>query len=374
MDLNNQKQSAGDNSTQIIAQTIIYNNGVTEERAREIMIEIYKERSTQLLDMARATASERVEQLSDRVIPKMLEYDQKLEFLQEPSIQRVIFSAQNTAACTGSQQDYELLSDLLIERIKNRNNRKVSFTHEKAIEIVDKIPEEDLSILNVIYYITHLQIGDSKIDWWEFNLILLTLNHHIQVLLHNQEFPKDYSWIETLDALSLIKSFPNGVNGLVRFTNIITIIFHPLLCKGIEKDGIKYEEIKRELIELGLPWQAILMCHPFIKENVLVCWPRVSTDSIGSNEPPFKRMIFTESQRRYFDEIERTVNMTTPEDISVRKAFTEKLKSFPALKALSEWWDRIPLGLQLTAVGDLLASTSIKMTCKSLYDTRNALY
>ena len=68
-------QRAGANSTQTSVQTMNVYNGITEQRAREICKEEYAVIARDMTQEASEIAAERVGQLAEKLLPKMVEYD-----------------------------------------------------------------------------------------------------------------------------------------------------------------------------------------------------------------------------------------------------------------------------------------------------------
>ena len=97
MEISNQKQQAGDNSTQMqgnnITNYITNNYGIDEQRARAICKEEYALACQNWTKEAIAVANERVNKLEDKLIPKMLEYDKSLKVFADPDFQFTLNSA-----------------------------------------------------------------------------------------------------------------------------------------------------------------------------------------------------------------------------------------------------------------------------------------
>ena len=148
MEISNQKQQAGDNSTQMqgnnITNYITNNYGIDEQRARAICKEEYALACQNWTKEAIAVANERVNKLEDKLIPKMLEYDKSLKVFADPDFQFTLRKAQISAASSDKEEDYDVLSELLVHRAEHGNQRERKLGISKAIEIVDKVSEDAL--------------------------------------------------------------------------------------------------------------------------------------------------------------------------------------------------------------------------------------
>lgn len=118
-----QKQKAGDNSQQFQVQTMIVNNGIEEKRAREIFQEMLDVARKDLTQEAREIAIERVGKFEDDLIPKIEKIEGAINAFADPDFQFALTSAHKTAAATERENDYELLSELLIHRVHKKGNK-----------------------------------------------------------------------------------------------------------------------------------------------------------------------------------------------------------------------------------------------------------
>ena len=146
-------QKAGNNSTQVQASVINVYNGITEARAREIYQEEF-EKIKELTKEAKQTAFQRVGELENRVIPKLSKIDKGLELFSNPDFQFLLLEAQKSAARSERSADYDLLTELLIHRVKNNSNREKMLAIKKAVEIVDSISDEALLGLTVLHSVS----------------------------------------------------------------------------------------------------------------------------------------------------------------------------------------------------------------------------
>lgn len=143
-----QVQKAGDNAQQLQAGTInVTNNiisGIDEKKAREIFNEMYTVARKEFTQEAYQCANERVTKFEEAFMPKVLNLEEALQKFSDPSFQFLITEAHKTAASTEREADYELLSELLLHRVKSDKDRKVYAGIKKAIGIVDQVDDDAL--------------------------------------------------------------------------------------------------------------------------------------------------------------------------------------------------------------------------------------
>jgi hypothetical protein len=157
LDKTNQNQSSGENSQNIqVSGNLII--GITEQRAREISIEIYKDNFIKLSQEAYETATYRVEELVDDFLVKLQERNpNSLDSLKEPGMQAALYNAQKEYAKTGDKNLEETLVDMLVDRaaIKERNLKQIVL--DESISTVSKLTSEQLDILTLIFILTRTQ-------------------------------------------------------------------------------------------------------------------------------------------------------------------------------------------------------------------------
>lgn len=168
-----QQQKAGDNSTQIMVSGNV-NVGVTEQQARDI--------------------------LEDKVLPKMLSYDENLSIFGDPGFQILLRKAQIAAASSEREDYYEILSDLLLHRAEQDKNRERRLGIAKAIEVVDQIDEVALIALSIVYAVSKYTPISPRL-----NEGLEALDILYDKILNKKSLPTNSSWMEHLDLLSAIR-------------------------------------------------------------------------------------------------------------------------------------------------------------------------
>lgn len=124
-------QKAGDNSTQVQANLVQI--GIDEKRVREIIKEENKLALKEMSLIAEDTAIKRFDNYTNVLVPKLVKAE-LLQSFSEPSIQVLFKQSEKTAVCTEREKDYELLSELLIHRIRKNGNYTTSAAIGKAVE------------------------------------------------------------------------------------------------------------------------------------------------------------------------------------------------------------------------------------------------
>ena len=146
MDINKQTQQAGEGSQQIQATnvTIINNSGPTEEQVKKIVNDLIPVAIKEYTEEARETANERIAKLENCILPRISQVDGMIESFSDPAFQRLVVKAEQEAAASEREADYDLLTELLVYHVQKGDNRKNRAGVLKATEVVDLIDNNAL--------------------------------------------------------------------------------------------------------------------------------------------------------------------------------------------------------------------------------------
>ena len=355
---NNQSQKAGDGSSQIQANTInVYQQGIDEKRAREIVNEQIPEILNAYSQEARAIAEQRVSQFATDFVPKLVK-ENLLVSLSDPSVQILIKEAQKSAASTERPEDYSLLSELLIHRIKNDKDRNIRAGVTQAIKIVDEVSDEALLGLTVahsvgnIFPVTHI-----------ISKGLTVLNDLFSKLLYD-ELPKGDKWIDQLDILNAVRM--DFFGSLQSIEEIYSSLLSGYIDVGFKKGSAEHNRAIEMIKEAELPLE--FLCNHELREGyirlslVSINWldkisynKQQSIDVQGQQKTIIYPSLLNEKQKETIKAIYalyETDNVKKQENI---KAFMNMWNSYDNLRVLQEWWNSLPRAFELTCVGSVLA-------------------
>ena len=193
-------QQAGDNAQQIQAETVIINNGINEAQARELYSEMSKKAMKEYTAESHSLIEKRITDFANILIPRIEKIENGLEAFADPEFQVELKKAQVASACTDKEADYEMLSELLLHRIENKDNRRAKASISKAVEIVDKIEDDGLCGLTVVYLAEKISVNMGEIKKG-----LSILNDTFSNVI-NTDLPTGISWISYLDILDVIRA------------------------------------------------------------------------------------------------------------------------------------------------------------------------
>lgn len=160
-----QKQELGDGATAIQAggDVIV---GVTAAEARDIALDVAKVTFYELTGAAKETASERVEDITNKVIEKLEEdFPAGLQKAKDPDFQYALLTVQKEYARNGDEDLGDLLVDLLVDRSKQDNRDILQIVLNESLATAPKLTDTHLACLAIIFLFRYTQnpgVGNHK--------------------------------------------------------------------------------------------------------------------------------------------------------------------------------------------------------------------
>ena len=350
-----QQQKAGDNSTQIMVAGDL-NTGITEQQARDICRAECAIALQNWAFQAGAFAEARIQKLEDKVLPKMLSYDKNLSIFGDPGFQILLRKAQIAAASSERENDYEILSDLLLHRAEQDKNRERRLGIAKAIEVVDQIDEVALIALSIVYAVSKYTPISPKL-----NEGLKVLDILYGKIIDKKSLPANSSWMEHLDLLSAIRLSPKGIKSFKKLEEYMPERLKNYFEAGLKIDSDEYKLVLEKFNTVGVP----LSCfepHPLKKGYVHLTTSR-EVDNIflllktpqGTIQTPLSKQ--QKEAFEYVNSINFTLNC---KDNEMTESFWKIWEGYPNLKEVRSWWNKLESHFQITPVGEALANAYIR--------------
>src|SRR5690554_2757799 len=152
-----QKQELGDGATAIQAGRDVY-VGVTADEARNIALDVAKVTLYELSGTARQTASDRVEEITNKVIEKLeKDFPAGLLKAEDPDFQYSLLTVQKEYARNGDDDLGDLLVDLLVDRSKQDNRNILQIVLNESLATAPKLTDTQLSCLAIIFLFRYTQ-------------------------------------------------------------------------------------------------------------------------------------------------------------------------------------------------------------------------
>jgi len=332
--MNRQSQSSGDNSTQVQAAGDVI-VGISEDRAREIaretarqVIDVYADEGVRLIQ-------ERITKLDDRVIATLIR-EGRLEVFADPGFQRSYRKAQEGAAVSDKNGDYDLLAALLSDRAARGESRPTRAGIERSIEIVDQVDAIALRGLTVFQAVQQFRpLGPHLADGLD-SLELLFAD------IMDGPLPTGAEWLDHLDILDAIRI--DQVSSLKPFTE-----YYPQQMPGYLAAGRPFDESPWPIEVDGAPLVIpnLITVHELRPTHVRLAAPIEETlqNAFGITSEARDSIVKQAREKLGFGAI----------DPELVQPFFEELRKRSSLAEIESWWGQIPQALTVTSVGRVLA-------------------
>lgn len=354
-------QQAGDNAQQIQAGTVIINNGLNESQVRAICSEMSYKAMEEYTAESHLTVEKRISDFANVLIPRIEKIENGFEAFADPEFQVELKKAQISSACTDREADYEMLAELLLHRVENKDNRRVKASITKAVEIVDKIDDDALQALTVAYSVIQFTPTNGMIKDG-----LNTLNYYFGQLPIKQ-LPKDNSWVSYLDILDVIRASQIG-----NFKKMITIYSEKLtgyLAVGIKKESENYYKAIEILNKANMN-EKVFVEHELIdgylrlpvpnKEYISETKRTINIPQLGITLP----VLLSDNEKTALYQVWELYEKNGGLINQIREKFAELVNSFENLVITKEWWDSIPNSFGITPIGRVLAHANAQRYAK----------
>lgn len=362
-----QVQKSGEGSTNVQANSMTVNIGIDEKRAREIYSEMNLQMRQQYSQEAVQVAKKRVDEFESNLIPKMEKLDGALEAFGDPSFQLLLLEAQKTAAATERPADYDLLSELLIHRFQKGSDRIARTGINRAVEIVDEISDDALLGLTIAHAVSNFTPVTGNI------IEGLTLLDNLFGKIIYGKLPNDNAWLDQLDLLDAVRLGTFG--SMKKIEQYYPENLAGYVDVGIERDSDNYTKAIELIKHNNIP-SDIIVTHELDSNFVRVNVPnRSALRSIVIHRPqPFAswyiqkpvQVPLSDTQVHALESVYELYEQDSNKKQNNVKTFMEKWDSKPHLNALREWWDRLEVVFQITAVGRVLAHSNAQRCDNSL--------
>lgn len=348
---NNNDQKARDNAMQIQTGNIIF--GIDEKRVREIIDEKNREVLNQVVMFSKDIINDRLNDYSNILVPKLVR-EGLLSCFVDPSIQITFRESELTAICTDKNKDYELLSELLIHRIKKSGDFTKCSAIKKAISEINNISNEALLGLTLTFAIFYF-IPTT----YDVKNGLRTIDELFSKIIGDDDLPVNNEWVENLEIVGAIHT--NTMLSWDKFGDFFIKNLNGYFCRGIKKGSESYFEALKMLEKVGIP-DSIFVESIYDSEYV-----RLKLSQLNFyNEITLNNMKLTDEQCSVLSSISSMY-----EDCSI---YAEKyillLDEYENIKKVCNWWNSnmIHNNFKISAIGRVIAHTNAKSIDASLPD------
>lgn len=360
-----QAQQGGDCSTNIQAGNIITYVGIDEQRAREICREMTLQLRKEYTQEAYDIASARVLEFESKLVTRMEEVNGALEAFADPGFQILLTNAQKAAASSDRTSDYDLLSELLLHRFKNSNDRSVIAGVNVAVDVVDKVSDEALLGLTVSHAISYFRPLDGDI------MRGLDALDGLFGKITYADLPVGMEWLDHLDILNIVRISSFG--SLKKLDQLYTKRLDGYSAVGIEHNSDTYHKALEILTANKISANAL------VKHDLNEGYVRISVSNESDIENLYLNIVtqrnglpvsdaipLTHAQIDAFKSVYKLYSTEQSAKNRVLEALRKELDKRQNLKQIREWWDAIPSAFDITSAGKVLAHTNAQRCDSSL--------
>lgn len=348
----NQKQEAGDNSkqNQLIGdnsnQTIIENqtNNVTITGpglpdvvtfTTTVSTQVTAQALNLCTQVSEDICKQRIDKFESVWFPKITRIENVVNEFSDPKFQFMLRDAKISAVKSSRDEDLEMLTQLLVCHIEKGKDMKVDAGINKAIQIVDQVDYDSLCALTCIAAIWSICSGNGNIKEG-----LQFMDDLFSKLLYT-ELPDGDDWIDHLNVLGAVVI---QTGHFFKFEERYSSLLDGYVCVGVKKESEEHMKVIEIMRSNDIDLEEL------VENELLPGYLRLSVAQKASLDKEHKEL------KRIFELYSKDKELM---NISKSKFF-EMWNSFPNLKKIKEWYDKIPFYFRITSVGYALAQTNAK--------------
>ena len=353
------KQKAGENSTQYLAEGDIYiNYGITEARAREIFNELFMNEAKNISKEAEIIASKSIGVFEGKLITKMAQIDDALNSFKSPEFIYLLSLAEKTAMQTEDDLDFDLLTNLIINKIQKPSNKKIGTGIKQAVQILNELEYEALLGLTVAFSLS-TYVFDSP-----FESEVLNAMNDMFSKMHPNDLNCNIEWMDQLDVLKCVRLSEMGKNK--KLEEMYYMTYKNSFAKGILLASNEYIECVDMLKQNNIPSDVLVSNIDYPEYYKLNIFDEQLIDNseitIGDNT-----YSFDDTQKKVLHYIySKYVGKESQENAI--KQIVDKMKKYDSLWAVRNWWNSMPKHLDITIVGKTIAYSYAKYLVPSIPD------
>jgi hypothetical protein len=237
----------GENSENYQAELVVVNKGLTYDETKSIALDVYRSNMMEFKSIAEAVASERAEEITEKILDKISEQDPRtlMEF-QSPGMQDALFRTQKEYAISGDKDIGDLLVDILSDRAKTPKRNMLQLVLDESLSVAPKITVEQLDTLTLNF----LLIKTRRLTIKNFEDFKTYLQNHIYPFVENLVSDSEhYNFLEYLRCGQIRAGSFGQLEQNLRKT-----------YKGVFSKGFTKEELEQEFEDTSKIKVKIIPC------------------------------------------------------------------------------------------------------------------
>jgi hypothetical protein len=345
----NQKQDAGNNSTNLQAQSatinnVVNNNGITYADAKEIALDVFNANFPRLRAEAAATAQERAEDVTEKFFLKLHERNpEAIKEFEQPAMQDALFTLQKQYAKSGDKELGDLLVDILVDRAAEPKRNMLQIVLDESLTVAPKLTIEQLDTITINF----LLVLTRRIDLLRYTDLINHFTKRVCLFIEGLTSEQTYyNHIEYLGCGHVRAGNYGQLENNLRQT-----------YKVFFSTGFTLEEVENEFGDTTKFNGLLIPCFHDNQKLQLNCRDDGALDAMS------KERGFSDEE---ITKLKNLVERTTMPQNEVKDIL---IQAIPSMTKIFEVWDQSPLkNLELTSVGVAIAHANYR---RKTSDTMN---
>lgn len=331
--------------------------GITEERCRDIFDEKLPVALQDYSAEAEFVAKGRAFKFRQRLVPRLGEEEKGFDSFTDPSFLFLLMEAQKAAASTDRESDYEVLSELLANRVKVGADKSLYLGLNKAVSVLPFVSDDQLSGMTIHFCILKISTkSNSIIDG------LAVIDDCYGKIIGECELPEGDNWLYSLEAGGLVKDLGLPLHSFKKSREIFIETFNCYCATGIKRDSEKHQQALDLLHGAGLP-DSCLIEHELNNDFLRL----VAIEEAGIDDLQLNQVLengtrlsspLNDQQRDTLHKVMALYEGDNNIKEDFKNRFIAKVGEFSNLQKVMDWWDKNTTYYDLTIVGKILANAN----------------
>ena len=366
-DKNIKKQVSGDFALQIQSDSFnqrINNiniiNGVTKAEVLNLIKDSRKETIAEAKEIAKEITCERITIFTNKFCSELDDIKSYLNIFKKPEVCTFLSECCISAAQTDQDSDYDILSKLLIERIKNDGDKFTCCSLKYAVKTIPDLDDDSLLSLTLYYCVFYLKTDVLKSS----QIFQILDNLYGNILCKN--LPEKINWLEQLDILKCIRISQFYIP--IRFIDIFEKKYTSLFDVGIKENSENFFKTIQLLKDNNIPLK-IFIPHEFnpgyYRLNI-ASESDIDSKLVFVTNIPEKVILLTLEQKNTLHKIYNLYETDKELRKNISINIENVLNNYPHIKTVIDWMDKIKSNFVMTPIGVMIGNANARIYSKDI--------
>ena len=352
----NQVTANVNNTTNNYNQPVIVLN---DNNIKGLLKDILNEEVVAIQDSLFDKLSFRINSFQKVVNDKVIDIEKAIEALKNPEVYQDTLNACKAAAFSNKNSDYEILTELLVNRYEMNDNVCRNAGIKGAISIVNQVSDEAMLGLTLLFcYTKYISLDQSA------SAILDKLDGIFSKFMY-ANLPSGKNWIYNLEMLNAV-----SLNYMEKYKDAperYREVLKDFVVTGVAKESDSYVKAVKLVKEASFPCplDQVLIDNDLLEGYVIVngylvnninkgTQLKITRDGIDERYDP------TDKQKEALRQVLSLYSHASDKKLKVNKNFNNEWNKRSNLTKLSIWLKQLPCNVILTPIGMALAHANAK--------------